>query len=270
MRLRLFLMAAGLLVTAAVSGKHTHAADLPTADKFDLYLLIGQSNMAGRGALPKEPQSAPERILKFSQENTWIAGTEPLHFDKPTIVGAGLGLSFAQEMATADPSVTIGLIPCAVGGTPLSRWEKGGDLYQQAVERAKQAMAAGKLKGILWHQGEGDAGAKETAESYAARLKAMVVALREELDAPDVPFVAGELGQFYLVENGGKAVYAKLVNEQINALPQQLPHSAVASSEGLGHKGDAVHFDTAALREFGLRYAAAMKDLQKPHGTHSR
>ena len=269
MPLRLLVLAAVSSITLFFSGGISLAADLPAADKFDLYLLIGQSNMAGRGVLSKEPQPAPERILKFGQDNSWVAGTEPLHFDKPTIVGAGLGYSFAQEMAKADPTVTIGLIPCAVGGTPLSRWEKGGDLYQQAVERAKLAMAAGRLKGILWHQGEADAGKQETADSYAARLQAMVLALREELKAPEIPFVAGELGRFYLVENGGKSVHAKTVNEQINSLPQHLARSAAVSSEGLGHKGDVVHFDTAALREFGLRYAAAMKTLQKTTANNS-
>ena len=41
---------------------------------------------------------------------------EPLHFDKPKIVGVGLGLAFGKAMAEAEPDVTIGLIPCAVGG----------------------------------------------------------------------------------------------------------------------------------------------------------
>ena len=72
-------------------------------------------------------------------------------------VGVGPGLSFAKAMAGNDETVTIGLIPCAVGGTPLSRWESDGDLYKYAIARAKAAMKDGTIKGVLWHQGEIDA-----------------------------------------------------------------------------------------------------------------
>jgi hypothetical protein len=53
-----------------------------------------------------------------------------------------------------------------------------------------------------------------------------------------------------------------VVNEQISSLPTLSPHTAVAESTGLKHKGDGVHFDTPSLREFGKRYAEAMKKLQ--------
>jgi len=239
------------------------ADELPKKEQFHLYLLIGQSNMAGRGVLSKEPQTPPERILKFSQDHQWVPAVEPLHFDKPSIAGAGLGLSFAETMATADPDVTIGLIPCAVGGTPLSRWEKDGDLYRQAVERARRALPAGTLKGILWHQGENDAGTLETAESYAERLGRMIPELRRDLGGEDVPFVAGELGLFLLEEKGGKPSYWKMVNAQLHQIPERVPFTGIVPASELKDKGDQVHFDTASLREFGKRYAEAMRQLQK-------
>lgn len=234
---------------------------LPPKEKFHLYLLIGQSNMAGRGVLPKEKQPTPERILKLDKENKWAPAIEPLHFDKPTIAGAGIGFSFAQEMEKLDPEVTIGLIPCAVGGTPLSRWEKDADLYAQALERARIAMKSGTLKGILWHQGEGDAGSKKLAESYAARLSKMIEALRNDLDSPQVPFIVGALGEFLPNGTAEKPSYWKVVNAQLESIPTLVPNSAFVSSNGLGHKGDSVHFDTDALREFGKRYASALQKL---------
>jgi hypothetical protein len=235
---------------------------LPPKEQLHLYLLIGQSNMAGRGALANAPLVSNDRILNFSKENAWVAAVEPLHTDKP-IAAAGLGMSFAREMADADPKVTIGLIPCAVGGTPLQRWQKGGDLYKQALARAKAAMQQGTLKGVLWHQGEGDSGKEDTARSYGARLSQMVKDLRAELGAGDVPFVAGELGDF-LAKQGkdGAPSFWPVVNEQIAELPKLVPNAAVAKSSGLKHKGDGVHFDTPSLREFGKRYAEAMKKLQ--------
>jgi hypothetical protein len=165
-------------------------------------------------------------------------------------------------MAEADPNVSIGLIPCAVGGTPLSRWQKGGDLYQQAVARTRAAQKQGALEGILWHQGESDAGSEATATNYAERLAAMVRDLRKELDAPDVPFVAGELGHFLAKEKAGKPSYWPIVNEQLHLLPRLVEHAAVVSSRDLKPLADQVHFDSASLREFGKRYAGAMQKLQ--------
>lgn len=239
------------------------AAAMPAKEQFDLYLLIGQSNMAGRGLLTDGEPVSQRRILKFSPRNAWAPGVEPLHTDKPSIAGAGLGMSFAREMADASPKVTVGLIPCAVGGTPLERWMKGGDLYGQALARAKEAMKNGALKGILWHQGEADAGAEGTARSYAARLTQMVRDLRADLGVGDIPFVAGKLGMFLAptTKEGTPSLWPA-VNEQLATVPATIPNSAIVDSTGLVHKGDTVHFDTASLREFGKRYAAAMKKLQ--------
>lgn len=239
------------------------AAKLPSKEKHHLYLLIGQSNMAGRGLLDSENSISRQRILKFSPRNAWASGVEPLHTDKPAMAGVGLGMSFAREMADADPTITVGLIPCAVGGTPLQRWQKGGDLYAQALVRAKLAMKDGTLKGILWHQGESDSGSEETARSYGSRLAQMISDLRADLGAGEVPFVAGKLGEFLApVSKEGKPSFWPVVNEQLTALPQTVPHTAVVESTDLKHKGDQVHFDTPSLREFGKRYAKAMKSLQ--------
>jgi hypothetical protein len=256
------LIASGPLPAVDAPKRGTSPSPPPAKEQFHLYLLIGQSNMAGRGALGKEREISNERILNFSKENSWVSAVEPLHTDKP-IAGAGIGMSFAREMADAEPKITIGLIPCAVGGTPLQRWQKGGDLYQQALVRAKLAMQNGMLKGILWHQGEGDSSREDTARSYGARLTQMVADLRADLGAGEVPFVAGKLGEFLAREGkDGSPSFWPVVNEQIAGLPAISSRTAVVESAGLKHKGDVVHFDTPSLREFGKRYAEAMKKLQ--------
>lgn len=250
---------------AEIRDEEAIARGLPPKEKLHLYLLIGQSNMAGRGMIEGAEPVSKLRLLKFSPRDAWAPCVDPLHLDKPAIVGVGLGTSFAREMADADPGITVGLIPCAVGGTPLSRWEKGGDLYEQALKSARLAMKDGTIKGILWHQGESDSGAEETAKSYASRLAGMVAALRTDLGAGELPFVAGELGEFLApVTKEGTPSFWPLVNEQIASLPGLVSNCAVVDSSGLVHKGDVVHFDSASLREFGRRYAKAMEGLRKP------
>lgn len=252
---------ATLMAAAAWSGPAAaQGQELPPKEKFDLYLLIGQSNMAGRGRMTADDRRPREGILMLNTENQWVPAAHPLHKDKPT-AGVGLGISFAENMAKQSPGVTIGLIPCAVGGTPLSRWSKGGDLYQAAVARAKVAMEAGQLRGIIWHQGEADSSSEKNANSYGERLAKMVADLREELGAKDAPFVAGELGYFFM-ESPKRSPNSKVVNAHLKQIGQNVPNSACASAEGLDHKGDEVHFSSEALVEFGRRYAEAMRKLQ--------
>lgn len=233
------------------------------ASPTDLYLLIGQSNMAGRGALTEGPRLSSDRVWKLDKDNHWVAGVEPIHFDRPN-TGVGPGLAFARVMADADPSAGIGLIPCAEGGSPLARWEPGKDLYARAVERTRAALAmGGRLRGILWHQGEADSWSREKAESYAVRLTNMVTHLRAEFGAPDVPFLAGEVGLHYatsIEKRGGKA-FVTTVNDQIHQAVASLPAAGYASAEGLEPGPDGIHFTAESASELGRRYAAALQAL---------
>ena len=215
----------------------------------DLYLLIGQSNMAGRGVLTDSNRVSAEGIFKLDAAGEWQVAEEPIHFDKPTIAGAGLAASFARAMADRRKGVPIGLIPCAVGGTSINRWVESGDLWSNAVARTRIALGSGTLKGILWHQGEGDCSAS-AAPAWGAKFEGMIASFRREFGP--VPFVAGELGRY--LDNTGWPV----INAHLHALEGKVPAYRVASSEGLTPNSDNVHFNTESLREFGLRYAEAM------------
>ena len=84
------------------------ACALQAADtNFHLYLLIGQSNMAGRGKIALEDKVAVPRVLMLNKGNEWVSAVDPIHFDK-TIAGVSLGRTFGIEMAKADPKVKIG------------------------------------------------------------------------------------------------------------------------------------------------------------------
>ena len=241
---------------------------LPPKPRFHVYLLMGQSNMAGRGRMTDEDRQPVDRVWMMDKLDRWVPAAHPLHFDKPTIAGVGLGLPFAGRMCQQDPNVQIGLIPCAFGGTPLSRWTKGGDLYENAVRRAKLAIRDGTLKGTLWHQGESDSRLPENANTYAVRLAKMINDLRADLESADLPFVAGRLGEFYLRAKGGSL--AGTVDAALRDLPDQVKQTGCASAEGLDDKGDKVHFSADALRELGKRYADQMIRLQGQSKEHDK
>ena len=231
----------------------------------DLYLLIGQSNMAGRGKIMDANRLSSERVWKWTADGTWAEGVEPIHYDRKT-VGAGPGLAFARVLADADPSLEIGLIPCAEGGSPLARWQPGKDLYNRALKRARAALATGgTLKGILWHQGETDSWKRADAESYATRLTNMVTNLRTALGVPYVPFIAGEVGPYYAanIQKRGGTPFVATVNEQIKKAVASLPAAGWVSADGLVPGRDGVHFTTESAYTLGRRFAAELQRWQR-------
>ena len=243
--------------SAVVARTPSPVVALPKKADFHLYLLLGQSNMVGRDTTGIDAQVDNPRILALDGNGHWVIAREPMHVGGS---GIGPGLSFAAAMLKANPRITIGLVPCAVGGTPLSRWVKGGDLYARAVARAKAAAADGEIKGALWHQGESDTTDRGNAESYGARLTQMFTDLRRDLGLPRMPIVVGQLGM-YLTPQGYP--YIDTVRAAIAGMPGALPNVAYADSQGLTDKGDGLHFNAASQAEFGRRYAKAMIALQQ-------
>ncbi|MEO1527921.1 MAG: sialate O-acetylesterase [Planctomycetota bacterium] len=230
----------------------------------DLILLVGQSNMAGRGRIAPQQNQPHPRIFSLDKNERWVPAVDPLHFDKPAMVGVGLGRTFAQVLAKQDPDAKIGLIPCAVGGSAITTWEPGGyhrqtksHPYDDTLRRIKTALRSGTVKAILWHQGESDSNAKN-APQYEARLDALIARLRDACGDPEIPFIAGQLGRF---EGKPWNEFRIQVDAVHRSLPDRVSRTAFVSSEGLTDKGDKTHFDTASYEELGRRYAAAFHKL---------
>ena len=234
-------------------------------ERFHIYLLMGQSNMVGRDTRTLASQTDNPRVLALDGDGRWVVARDPIHAKVGRIEpGAGPGISFALEMLKADPNVTIGLVPCAVGGTPLRRWVKGGDLYETAVSRAKAAARDGVVKVVLWHQGEADTEKQQNAETYESRLAQMFRDLRQDLGLPGLPIVVGQLGEFLTPE---KYRYVETVRGAIAHIPASVPGVGFADSKGLGHKGDDLHFSAEAEKELGARFARSMRELQQRRGS---
>jgi hypothetical protein len=230
-----------------------------------LVVLAGQSNMAGRGAVDAAGRTPHPRVWMLDSTLHWIPAVDPVHFDKP-VAGVGPGRAFAEALAERDPEATIGLVPTAVGGSAIASWAPGGydaatrtHPYDDALRRVRAALPAGHVVAILWHQGESDGNA-ENAPRYEARLRAVVGRFRADVAAPDAPFLIGEIGHF---PERPWTPWRAMVDSAQRVVAAQTPHAAYVSAEGLGHRGDTLHFSTAAARELGRRYAGAYFGMRR-------
>ena len=230
-----------------------------------LVLCMGQSNMAGRAKMSDADREVVPRAYKLDRDGRWVAAKTPYHFDK-TVAAVGPVDEFVRRYLADHPGESIGVVPCAVGGSPFYSWDpppKGkrkGVNYAKALERAKVAQANGKFIAILWHQGETDAAkAKDETglnESYPKNFARMMSELRRELGEGDIPVIAGEIGRWKRPDGD----HAARINPGIGRIPSHLPNFAVVSSEGLANQ-DPHHFDREGQRILGGRYYDAFKSL---------
>jgi hypothetical protein len=180
--------------------------------------------------------------------------------------------TFAKAMTQAYPEITFGIISNARGGTTIDQWQKDYDgpvagndndgrpwtgvgqknLYTRTLERIKEAQQYGTVKGILWHQGEGN----RSDVAYLTKLAKLINDLRADLGDPDLAFVAGE------VYNGPGAYTASAgFNARLAALPQQVANTGVITTAGTSVWDTTTHFDSVSQRILGYRYADRIKQL---------
>ena len=217
----------------------------------DVFLLIGQSNMAGRGYLKDAIEVDCSRLFTF-RNCRWQKLFRPIDPDRPTS-GVSLAERFAELYAQAH-NVDVGLICCADGGTQLSQWQPGQPLYENAVFQTKLATKDATLRGILWHQGESDC-SSELYPLYEGKLTHMIGQLRADLGLADVPFLAGGLGDYlpqYPKDDDLKNYMQ--INKRLQKLETSVPNYAYVDATGLTSNPDFLHFNAASLYEFGQRY----------------
>ena len=247
----------GCIIAAIILISCRHEPHLNIANGKDtllIYVMAGQSNMAGRGAVGAKDTIPDPRILAMNKDNCFVPAREPLHyFYQPGLSGLDCGMSFARNMLPYIPAnARVGLIPCAMGSTSIEDWryDQGGivPLYSAMMTRTRAGMQQGVVKGILWHQGESNA-EDSTYKNYEDNLQALILKWRSDLNNPELPVFLGKLAPFY------KKPYTDSINAAIERTSEKLPHVYVIETAGLTCKPDSTHFDAEAQRLLGARFA---------------
>lgn len=229
------------------------AAEPPPRQRFHLYLLLGQSNMAGRAPLAEGAREPFDRVFLLNDRDEWEIAREPLNryssvrkwpLDQQLL---GPGAAFARRMLDEHPEGAVGLIVNARGGSTLDDWRKGARCYREAVRRARLGATRGILEGVLWNQGESDS---KRPQGYLERLARLVADLRADLGAENLPFIAGGVHR------------VPAINDQLARLPGLVPHTGFAPSSGLAAI-DRWHYDAASMETLGRRYADAMVRVRR-------
>ncbi|MFD2832950.1 sialate O-acetylesterase [Gramella sp. AN32] len=225
------------------------------AQQKSLFLLIGQSNMAGRGDYESlEDTLLIQNVFILNEKGVFEPAKNPLNrystirkTNNPDLQKIGIGQTFASGISEALQD-SVYLIVNAKGGTHIEKFLKGGDhaYYESIVNRTKNALKNNpelSLDAILWHQGESNSG---NPSNYLENLRTLIEDLRTDFDLPNLPVIVGQLGMW-------RDHYSE-IRGLIRTIPSQIPNTFLVSSEGLTNK-DKAHFDTKSYKEFGKRYA---------------
>ena len=214
-------------------------------------LIIGQSNMSGRG-FQNEVEPIHNDNLFVLRNGRWREMYVPVNPDRRT-AGINLAESFA-DLYAKEHNVNVGIIPCADGGTSLDQWQVGGLLFDHACYMAELASRTSTIAAVLWHQGESDC-SEDRYPLYEEKLTIILEAFRKKLNLYDVPFLLGGLGDYLeFCDRSDEFKNYIYVNEALQRVADKTKMTGFVSAKGLGANPDNLHFSAEALREFGVRY----------------
>lgn len=212
-----------------------------------VFVLAGQSNMAGRGQ-PIPDQSPSDQILEYMPGQYLRPAKEPLAGEQ----GIGPGMAFARAVRERHPDRTVILLPCAKGASWMKHWQPGGWLYRRCVDRARHAQRRGEIAGVLFWQGESDAQNAAVTRKWEGRFLRFTRRFRQDIREPDVPLVFAVLGETTQPRRFHE--WRELKHRQRTLrLPDRVDRVESDDQE----LQDNVHYTPESYQAIGRRFAAA-------------
>lgn len=268
----------------------------PEGDKGDLWLVAGQSNMGGHGTVKREFPDDP-RILFFSANgDEWITAKDRLepyffphgpHGARPDytrlpVGGIGPALFFARHVI-ASTKRPIGIIGVATGGAMTTSWDptlidknpqsNPPYMYGPMIERVRQANGYGKLKGLVWYQGESDAsGYPDATNTYEHNLLTFIDRIREDTGNPNLPIILGQICRLDTFRPPAEKMSSEVsdgalqqsfdafvaawehVRDVQRRVPSMRPNVYTVSTVDLYPLADPIHLDFEAHQRLGPRF----------------
>jgi hypothetical protein len=169
---------------------------------YDVFLFMGQSNMAGRGIVSQRwPESAPEPLpgagyeyravsdpesLYEIQEPFGAAENNPLGIFEPGMKTGSMVTAFINAYYAKTGVPIIG-VSASKGGSAIGEWQGNGDYLSDAIARFERAEAFLKERNIsirrrymVWCQGETDGDLGTCPADYKTGFANMFARLQEK------------------------------------------------------------------------------------------
>ncbi|NAS14078.1 sialate O-acetylesterase [Poritiphilus flavus] len=250
-------------------GCQKEAVEVDYEKPYNVILIAGQSNTYSGVGLDSKFDHSHEQIKqlgRFGSDNLRvIKAQEPLQHHSKAKGKVGFAMTFAKLLFDhLKDGSDILIIPCGHGGTGFTdrKWNKGDELYQDAIARVKLVLHEYKnseLKAILWHQGERDIG----NGSYQVHLDDFIQNFRQDIGQENVPFILGGMVPFWVEQEEAR----QKIQEIISETPERLGNVGYVDPEypflieKTNNFHDEVHFDAKGQRELGRRYFNQFKAI---------
>jgi hypothetical protein len=247
-----------------------NSLDSVASTAYDVIVVMGQSNtLAGLGydSVLDKSSSRIFQLGRRSNDMNVIEAKEPLdnHESIPGHIGFALTFCKWYTSVLLDTGRNILIIPCGMGATGFGdqRWNKGNDLYEDAVARTNYVLnqfPGSDLKTILWHQGEDDI----DTPGFQQALDSMIVNFRRDLQTPtNAPFILGGMVPYWSNQSEARR-YSECV---IKTTPMRIPGTAFVDPASpcrivkVDNSVDEIHFNAEGQRELGYRYFNAYRSF---------
>ena len=175
----------------------------------DIYVIAGQSNASGRSRTLYSYSSPTLRAAMFGNDYRWKELHDPVDsaagqvdtvsMDRPA--GGSVWPEVATELLAGE-GVPVAFVPCPRTSTPIALWQRdlrtersNGTLYASMARRV--AAVGGRVRAVLWWQGERDARILTPPSVYKASLSRLADDVWRDFRAPMVVAQIGDYGSAY-------------------------------------------------------------------------
>ena len=237
--------------------------------RLEIYLLAGQSNADGHGDTAALP---PEWNQTFTDVDIY-RGVPDSGFGSWTDLMPGLGgnankigpeLSYGRELKNRRPFENIAVIKYARGATNLhtqwfpdpagAQWSFFWIAFDDAMARLEQDVGPYEpvFRGMAWMQGESDSQQLVNAQAYEDNLTTFIWHMRQRLNAPDLPFVIGQ------ISDASNWTHGAVVQAAQETVALADPHTSMVITSDLPFNVDGIHYNTTGNLILGERFAGAL------------
>jgi hypothetical protein len=239
-------------------------------------------------------------LVAHKDLNNTIFQYLPAFGGKTSLHGSELGLAYQLKQNRPDPNFAF--IKIAVGGTTLaSDWrapgseqDSGGYMYKRfkedfnlAMEQAHKAVddATIEVAGILWMQGEQDAGSESQAKAYQDKFNNFITKVRDVVDntnkdyiinnlgTPEVPFILGLITDQESLDNNCTSpdipstyqlLYADTVRQSQQIVCDSIENCRYFETKdyprACGYNAE-IHYDSDGLNQMGFSFAQHLNEF---------